>query len=791
MNNSNPVPQHSQGTGRSEGPLNWGKSRNMTLLNALRIGPRIWLAISLPVVAALLGAAQIDAEKIADINAAARTEQVAGLAIEVSATVHELQKERGMSSAFAASRGERMRDERGRQIALTDRRRGTLDAAMVELGHGFGDELAASIERARRETAGLTALRAETDRLDLGAPLVIGRYSTLIDALLGVAEKLSAIGTDPEIGNMISAYLELMQAKESAGRERATGAAALASGAVGDDMKQRLAALAAVQATHIKSFAARATPDQRRALQSAMETPAATELVTLRKSVLEGVAAEVGVDRWFAAATRRIDLMKEVEDGLAGQLSLAIARIKSDAWHTVLVVSGGIAAALVLIGLVVVVLARSITRPAGRLTEAMLALAGGNLTAEVPAAERGDEIGAMARAVLVFKRQAAAVAAMEAERDALRLRAEQDRRSALAHMADTIESETGHVVAKVTDGSDRANGVAQDMAVAARRVEDNAQRVAAAAEQSLANAQTVAGAAEELTASIQAITGQVGNSSTMVTEAVVAADGAMATVAKLHESMARVDHVVTMIAGFAAQTRLLALNATIESARAGDAGKGFAVVAHEVKRLADQTGSQADEISSRIEELKAMAGGVGSAIASLVDRIRGVEEISSAIALSVEQQDAATAEIARSVTQSADAAREVTERIIVVANEARHTGTEAANVTALLTEMATQVGELGHVLTRVVRTAAPEVDRRCESREEVDAPAHLTADGHDFDGRLANLSKHGARVVGVPDVTADQVVITSPSLPAPRPFKVVEHRNGLLRMRTPHGAPTG
>jgi methyl-accepting chemotaxis protein len=107
---------------------------------------------------------------------------------------------------------------------------------------------------------------------------------------------------------------------------------------------------------------------------------------------------------------------------------------------------------------------------------------------------------------------------------------------------------------------------------------------------------------------------------------------------------------------------------------------------------------------------------VGEAISGTVDVIRKVEAIAGSVAAAVEEQDAATKEIARNVNQSADAAREVTDRIILVAEEARRSGAEAGSVTSLLAAMAAQVGELGSVLNRVVRTAAPEVDRRQQPR---------------------------------------------------------------------------
>ena len=347
-------------------------------------------------------------------------------------------------------------------------------------------------------------------------------------------------------------------------------------------------------------------------------------------------------------------------------------------------------AALAGIGGVAVVLARGITNPVHHLTRAMLRLAEGRLDTTIPATGNRDEIGDMARAVLVFKDNAEQVARMEAEREAAAERAAAERRAALTGMAANIETETSQVVARVSGGSDKVCTAAADMAQSAERVEANAQRVAAAAEQSLANAQTVAGATEELTAAIREIATQVGQSSQQVAEAVGAADGANHTVTELVGAMSRVDQVVSMIAAIANQTRLLALNATIESARAGEAGKGFAVVAAEVKRLADQTGTQTEEITQRISELKEMATAVGGAIARTVGSIRDVERVAATIAASVEQQDAATQEIARNVQQAALGTGEISTNITGVTQAAGDTGAAAHQVLAASSELAKQ-----------------------------------------------------------------------------------------------------
>lgn len=394
---------------------------------------------------------------------------------------------------------------------------------------------------------------------------------------------------------------------------------------------------------------------------------------------------------------------------------------------------------------------RSTNQPIMALVRAMRKLAAGDETMTVDAAyaRRGDLIGDMARAVVVFKEQAEEVARMHAEQERQREKAESDRRQALMAMAENIEGKTSAVVAHVAAETMRILEAAETMAAGAARVEQNSQFVASAAGQSLSNAQTVASASEELSASIREIAMQVAHTKRLVEDAVAASEDAATTVASLAEAMGAIDQVVKVIANIASRTNMLAMNATIEATRAGEAGRGFAVVAHEVKSLASQTARETEEIARRITAIQDMAAQVTSAIEGTVGKIQGVEEIAGSVAAAVEQQDAATKEIARNVAQSAQAAQNVADRIQEVAMDAGAAGTQAAQMEALTDAMATQVTELGQVLTQVVRTTAPEVDRRSEPRVPLTAKATTRCPHGEFEGELKDISTGGARIVGV------------------------------------------
>ena len=221
------------------------------------------------------------------------------------------------------------------------------------------------------------------------------------------------------------------------------------------------------------------------------------------------------------------------------------------------------------------------------------------------------------------------------------------------------------------------------MLVSAQRAGSDSMEVSSAAAQALANAQTVASATEELSASIREITGQLDTSVNLTSEAVSAAANARRTIEALAAAVEHIGNVAHLINDIASQTNLLALNATIEAARAGDAGKGFAVVAGEVKNLANQTTRATGDIESQLSTIRRVTAEAVDAVGLINVSIGRVEEVSTAVAAAVEEQDAATNEIARNVAQTSSLVQEVANRIDHVSREANAVGEAADAVTKL------------------------------------------------------------------------------------------------------------
>ena len=343
-----------------------------------------------------------------------------------------------------------------------------------------------------------------------------------------------------------------------------------------------------------------------------------------------------------------------------------------------------IAAGLILLFALAVsiLVARSITGPLRHMTVAMNDLASGNLAVEVPGVGRGDEVGEMAKAVEIFKGNAVARQALEAEQREAATRAASGRKADMNKMANDFEAAVGLIVEAVSSASSQLEVSAGTLTTTAERAQQLTATVAAASEEASSNVQSVASATEEMASSVNEISRQVQASARMAVDAVGQARVTNDRVSELSKAATRIGDVVELINTIAGQTNLLALNATIEAARAGEAGRGFAVVASEVKALAEQTAKATGEIGQQISGIQAATQESVNAIQEISGTIEKLSEISSTIAAAVEEQGAATQEISRNVQQASMGTQQVSSNITDVQRGASETGSASSQVLA-------------------------------------------------------------------------------------------------------------
>jgi methyl-accepting chemotaxis protein len=348
----------------------------------------------------------------------------------------------------------------------------------------------------------------------------------------------------------------------------------------------------------------------------------------------------------------------------------------------------------IIAGSIAWMIGRSISRPLGQLGARMQALAEGKLEGNIPGIGRGDEIGAMAATVQIFKDNAVRIRGLEQSEAENQKRVAAERRAAMESLANDFERSVSGIVRSVSTAATGMQGTAQSMTATASDASARAATVSAASESASNNVGTVASAAEELSSSVAEISRQVSRSSEIANQAVQDAQRTNGIVQALSTGAEKIGEVVKLIHSIAAQTNLLALNATIEAARAGESGRGFAVVASEVKALANQTAKATEEISAQVAAMQSSTSDAVASIGGIGETIAKMSEITTSIATAIDQQGDATREIARNIQQVAAGSSEINANIGSVTSAAAATGKAASDVLGNAKELDNQSGML-------------------------------------------------------------------------------------------------
>jgi len=547
-------------------------------------------------------------------------------AVAVSAVVHELQKERGLSAGFIGSKGEKFANELGKQRESTDRFH--QDFLQLLAAHG-ADALPATLRKTLDEgIANLGKLGETRQRISAqqaSGPESFGFYTTAIDRLLAMLGMATAATDEVDIARRMMAYVMFINAKEQAGRERATVNGVFAANQpMSVAIFQRLQTIVTAQDLYLANFRNLAATADQQALAALLAGTPAQDTARMRGIAVEQAFLgnyEIEPSAWFATITAKIDAMKVFEDSLAKALQERVKRYEQGAlWG---IGFSGVSA------IVVIALAIAffwlLTGMLHRLRESVAVaqrLAEGDLTVEV-AVDSMDEMGQLM--------------------------------SSLAYTIDKLS----HTIGEVSSTSDSLLNSAGQVSVTAQSLSQSSSEQAASVEQTSASV-------EQISASIAQNTENSKVTDSMAAKAASEAQEGGVAVNQTVEAMKQIAAKIGIIDDIAYQTNLLALNAAIEAARAGEHGKGFAVVAAEVRKLAERAQIAAQEIGQVAGSSVKLAERAGHLLDTMVPSIKKtsdlVQEISAASqeqSSGVNQINGAMGQLNKTTQQNASASEEL------------------------------------------------------------------------------------------------------------------------------------
>jgi methyl-accepting chemotaxis protein len=570
---------------------------------------------------------------------------------QISQLVHELQKERGSSAGFLASKGQKFVDTLTDQRTATDKK----TAAYKNILAGVENELtgAALVENIRQTDTllnGLSAMRQKVSGQQVETKDAIGYYTALITSLLDLTSAISHLSDDPNITVQMFAYVNFLQSKERSGIERAILSAVFSKGAFTTATYNRFLQLLAGQENYLAMFRAQALPEARELYDATVKGSAVDEVERMRQTALNvgldsSKSFDVDPEVWFKTITEKINLLKSVDDDLAKSIinsaSLRADAMKSRLIFVMVVFAVILAASLTLMATTALSLIAGINK-ANRIA-LDLAEGDGDLTKRMNFKAK-DEIGRLGRSIDTLLTTLAGMIGQIKESGETLNHSGQE----LTALAEQMSGATANI-------QTRANGAA----ASSNEMNINMNSVAAAVEEAAINISTVATSTGEVASAGKDIADSTKNALIMTSEAVTHSKSSYEMISTLGDAAKEIGRVTETITEISSQTNLLALNATIEAARAGEAGKGFSVVANEIKELAKQTAGATVEINAKIKSIQDSTGNTIDEIQKILTVIKNVDTIVDGIASAVDNQTTATNEIAQNINKASIGLQEV------------------------------------------------------------------------------------------------------------------------------------
>ncbi len=585
----------------------------MTWLDKISFRSKLFSLLALPVFGFLYFSSARLLENLDTSQQMSRLMQLTGLSVQIGELIHETQKERGLSAGYLGAKSDIFFKRLSEQRKLTDEQ--------IDRFHEFIDSFDASLyseefndvfARGRNFLNSIDGVRELIDNDEIPVAEAIGFYTGVNGNFLDSLFIISKFGKVAEVIKLSSAYINFLFAKERMGIERAVLSNVFAHDMFPPGMFRKYSSLVTEQSTYLSVFTSFATAEQRTRYHDALAGQAMTEVERMENIAFErfdggnfGINSEV----WFDYMTKKINVMKELENSYAQDLIITTRQLQSTARQRLMANSAVVLLVLAITSFFTYFIINDILQKLGgepvEIANIVQKISQGDLSLDVSGYEKNTGI---------FK--------------------------AVQHMTVQLKTIIRNVVA-----------TSNDLSSASGQVSQTAQTLSQGASEQASSVEETSASLEEMSGSIEANADNAKTTNEIAETTVHSATEGGEAVRQTVEAMQDITEKIILIEEIAYNTNLLALNAAIEAARAGEHGKGFAVVASEVRKLAERSQKAAQEISAVATSSMDISRKAGEMIQAIVPDIQKTAGLIHDISLASDEQMSAVNQVNSAVSQ--------------------------------------------------------------------------------------------------------------------------------------------